>query len=209
MPQVIQASNLSLRDVKERFNLQQFWDSQFFLEWQEDLPEIPDSEKQWLDQIKTDFLSLAEESLHEEIVKLFVLAPLLLLAGLARSPFVPVAEKQVEITFEDEDEILRGRIDLMILHRRLWAIVIESKPKKLNVTEALPQALSYMMSSPNDAQPTFGFVLNGTEFLFLKLVKQELPQYALSRLFSLINPGNDLYEVLSVLRQLREIVLTP
>lgn len=208
MPQVIQASNLSLRDVKERFNLRQVWDSQFFLEWQEDLPEIPDSEKQWLDQIKADFLSLAEESLHEEIVKLFVLAPLLSLAGLARSPFFPVAEKQVEIVFEDEDEILRGRIDLMVLHRRLWAIVIESKPKKLNVIEALPQALSYMMSSPNEAQPTFGFVLNGTEFLFIKLVKQELPQYALSRLFSLINPGNDLYEVLSVLRQLREIVLT-
>lgn len=182
MPQLIQASDLSLREVKERFNLQQVGDSQFFQEWQAHLPEIPEAEKQWLDQIKADFLSLAEESLHEEVVKLFVLAPLLSLAGLARSPFLPVAEKPVEIAFEDEDEIVRGRIDLMVFHRRLWAIVIESKRKKLNVIEALPQALFYMMSSPNEEQPVYGFTLNGTEFLFIKLVKQNLPQYALSRL---------------------------
>ncbi len=208
MSQIIQARDLSLRIVKERFDLQQVWNSQFFLEWQKDLPAITDFEKQWLDQIRADFLSLAEDSLHEEVVKLFVLAPLLSLAGLARFPFLPVAEKQVEIVLEDEDEIVRGRIDLMLLHRRLWAIVIESKRKGLSVTEALPQALFYMMNSPNHDQPTFGFVLNGTEFLFVKLVKQNPPQYALSRLFSLINPGNDLYEVLSVLGSLREIALT-
>lgn len=45
MVQIIPASDLSLHDVKQKFNLQQLWDSQFFLEWQGELPDISDSEK--------------------------------------------------------------------------------------------------------------------------------------------------------------------
>jgi hypothetical protein len=206
MVQVIQANSLLLSDVEARFSLQEIWDSHFFLEWQQDLPEITDAEKQWLDQIKVDFLGLAKSSPHEEITKLFVLAPLLSLAGLARPPFLPVAEQSVEIFLENDDEVIRGKIDLMVLHRRLWAIVIESKRSSLNVLEALPQALLYMMARPLEQKPIFGLMLNGTEFLFVK-VQQDSSQYALSRLYSLINPGNDLYEVLGVLRQLRTLVL--
>jgi len=33
MDQIIQASDLALHQVKERFNLQQVWDDQFFWEW--------------------------------------------------------------------------------------------------------------------------------------------------------------------------------
>lgn len=158
MVQVIQAKDLSLHDVKERFNLKQIEDEQFFGEWLSDLPEITDYEKHWLDQIKADFSSLAEYPLHEEVVKLFVLAPLLSLAGLARLPFLTVTEKQVEIAFEAEDEVIRGRINLLILYQQLWAVVIESKSKRLDVMEALPQALFYMLNSPNLAQPTFGLL---------------------------------------------------
>lgn len=207
MSQVIQASNLSLYEVEEKFNLQQVQEPQFFPEWQGDLPNLTDCEKRWLDSVKADFLGLAKFGLHEEIVKLVVLAPLLSLAGLCRLPFQPTAEKQVEIAFEDKNEIVRGRIDVLFLHRRLWATLIESKRKSINVSEALPQALFYMLSSPNGDKPTFGFAINGSEFLFIKFIQQEQPLYALSKLFSLINPGNDLYEVLGVLRRLRELVL--
>lgn len=207
MVQVIQASNLNLGDIKERFHLQAIRDSQFFFEWQGDLPAISDAEKQWLDQIKDNFLSFADYPLHEEIIKLSVLAPLLFLAGLMQLPFMPEAEKPVEIVLDTEDEVIRGRIDVLILHQHLWAIVVEAKRQQLNVSLALPQALLYMMSSPNDQKPTFGFAINGTEFLFIKLMRHNPPQYGLSRLFSLVNPGNDLYTVLGVLKQLRDIVL--
>ncbi|MBW4580986.1 MAG: restriction endonuclease subunit R [Tildeniella nuda ZEHNDER 1965/U140] len=207
MVQLIQASNLNLGDVKERFHLQEMRDSQFFSEWQGDLPELSDAEKQWLDQIKDNFLSFADYPLHEEIIKLSVLAPLLFLAGLMQLPFNPEAEKPVEIALETEDEIIRGRIDVLILHQRLWAIVIEAKRNQLNVREALPQALFYMLSSPANEKPIFGLMLNGTEVQFVKLVKHAAPHYGLSRLFSLANPGNDLYVVLGILKQLRAIVL--
>jgi hypothetical protein len=207
MVQIIQASALNLLDVKERFNLSEVRSPDFFPEWQVELPEITEAEKQWLDQIQEDFLGIAQQPLHEEIVKLSVLAPLLFLAGFTRLPFKPEAEKPVEIAFEDEDEVIRGRIDILLLHQRLWALVVEAKRQQLNVSLALPQALFHMMSSPNGELSTYGFAVNGSEFLFIKLVKQEPPQYGLSRLFSLINPGNDLYAVLAVLKHLREIIL--
>lgn len=207
MVQLIQASNLNLGDVKERFHLEEIRDSQFFTEWQGDLPAVSDAEKQWLDQIKDNFLSFADYPLHEEIIKLSVLAPLLFLAGLMQLPFTPEAETPVEIALENDDEIIRGRIDVLILHQRLWAIVIEAKRSQLNVREALPQALFHMLSSPDSDKPIFGLVLNGTEVQFVKLVKRTTPHYGLSRLFSLANPGNDLYAVLGILKQLREVVL--
>ena len=42
-------------------------------------------------------------------------------------------------------------------------------------------------------------VTNGNEFLFLKSSQQE---YANSRLFSLVNPNNELYGVLQLLKYL-------
>jgi superoxide dismutase len=60
MDQIIQASDLALHQVKERFNLQQVWDDQFFWECQGELPEINDYERHWLEHVKDDFSSLAE-----------------------------------------------------------------------------------------------------------------------------------------------------
>lgn len=97
MVQLLQASNLNLGDVKERFHLEEIRDSQFFTEWQGDLPEISEAETQWLDQIKDNFLSFADYPLHEEIIKLSVLAPLLFLAGLMQLPFNPEAEKSRKV----------------------------------------------------------------------------------------------------------------
>ena len=48
-------------------------------------------------------------------------------------------------------------------------------------------------------KPTFGMITNGNEFLFLKTSQQE---YANSRLFSLVNPDNELYSVLQLLKHL-------
>lgn len=207
MVQVIQASNLELHEVEERFNLQEVRDLEFFSEWQGEMSAPSGFEKQILDKVKEDFLVIAKYSPSEEIIKLTVLAHLLFSAGLTSPPFFPKAETPVEISFEDGNEVIRGRIDVLILHERLWAVVVEAKRHSLNVSEGLAQALFHMMSSPNHETPTFGFLLNGTEFQFVKLVKQETPQYGLSRLFSLRNPGNELYSVLSILKHLKEVVL--
>lgn len=208
MVEVIQASRLSLHEIKQKFGLQQIQDSQFFPEWQGLSSDLTAYEQHWLDQAKADFLSLAEYPLHEEIVKIAVLAPVLSIAGLCRAPFVPAAEKQVEIAFEDEDEVIRGRVDLLVLYRNLWVATIETKPKQADVLTALPQALLYMMASPTNSLPLFGLLTNGNHFLFVKLLKQETPSYGLSELFTLLRQENDLYRVVGILKHLRELVLS-
>lgn len=50
MVQTIQATNLNLRDVKEKFNLHLAENEQFFREWSDDLVELTDLEKQLLDR---------------------------------------------------------------------------------------------------------------------------------------------------------------
>jgi hypothetical protein len=56
-----------------------------------------------------------------------------------------------------------------------------------------------MLSNSETAQTTFGMITNGNEFLFLKTSQNE---YANSRLFSLVNPNNELHEVLKTLKHL-------
>jgi predicted type IV restriction endonuclease len=100
---------------------------------------------------------------------------------------------------KDEEAIIRGRIEVLVIKNQLWLLVIESKRSDFAVTRAIPQALAYMLSNSETVQPTFGMITNGNEFLFLKTSQNE---YANSRLFSLVNPNNELYEVLQVLKYL-------
>lgn len=93
---------------------------------------------------------------------------------------------------------------MLVLKNRLWLLVIESKRSDFAVTRAIPQALSYMLGNPESAQPTFGMMTNGNEFLFLQATRQPAAEYANSRLFSLLNPDNDLYGVLQILKRLGE-----
>lgn len=151
----IQAKQLSLAEVEETFGLSQIQDSEFFKEWQF-FSEPMVMERQWLDQVRADFLALSKHPLHEEIVKLVVLAPVLSLAGLCRPPFLPSAAAQVELAVADTDETVRGRVDILVLHRQLWVAVVESKRKGLDVSSAIPQALFYMLNNPTASRPTFG-----------------------------------------------------
>lgn len=58
-------------------------------------------------------------------------------------------------------------------------------------------------------RPRFGLITNGREVILIKLTRQETLNYALSKVFSILNPGNDLYKVLKVLKRLGELVLNP
>lgn len=64
-----------------------------------------------------------------------------------------------------------------------------------------------MLSNPT-SQPNFGLITNGHEFLFLKAARQPAAIYNNSKLFSLFNPGDELYTILKILKQLaREITV--
>ncbi|MEG4812382.1 hypothetical protein QUA82_33105 [Microcoleus sp. F8-D3] len=70
----------------------------------------------------------------------------------------------------------------------------------------MPQALAYMLANPNPERPVFGMVTNGENFMFVKLqIQEEVPKYELSNVFSLLPRGNQLYDVLHILKRLGRI----
>lgn len=214
----LQANNLTLSEVERKFRLQEIQDALFFPEWQENLSPLNEEDKRSLDKVKQNFLYQRKESMSEEMVKLVILSPLLQMAGFYSPPFRIQTEYPIEISVKDQDEIVRGKIDILVLHKRLWILVIESKRVEFSLHEAIPQALTYMMQDLQQHKSTFGLVTNGSEFRFLKLqyFEQSMPElidgspeahYALSDLFTIQRRSNDLYSVLSILKQLGQLTL--
>mgnify|MGYP000232800146 CR=1 FL=1 len=207
MVQTIAAPNINLYDLKTKFGLQRVDDDQFFREWVDNLPQLTDLEKQQLDKVKASYFNLAERPMLETTVKMVVLSPLLDMANFYLSPFSIVAEEEVQISAEDDGTIVRGRIDVLVIQNQLWILVIESKRPSFSLEEGLPQALAYMLANPNIDRPTFALVTNGSNFIFIKLSKQAIPQYATSYEFTL-RRGDDLYIVLRILKRLAQLLGT-
>jgi len=205
MIQTIAARHLKLHDLKTRFGLQQTQDEAFFSEWLDQLPALTETEQHALDRIKRNYLYLLEYPVMESIVKMVVLSPLLDLAEFYQPPFRVDGETNIQVSAEDEGETIQGCVDVLVVQETLWVTVIEAKQSEFSITKAIPQALAYMLAAGME-RPVFGLVLNGSEFLFLKLAWDGTPKYARSDLFSLLNRGNDLYTVLRVLKRLKPVM---
>jgi hypothetical protein len=207
MVSTLPASQVTLADLEKRYGLSLTTQEDFFTEWRVNLPSLTELEEQSLDRVKANFTSLLKTPpLLENSVKMVMLSPLLDLAGFYQTPFRIVSEPSIEVMAVDNDEIIRGRIDVLVLQGRLWVLVLESKRSDFAVSIALPQALACMLGNPDSTCPTYGLISNGNEFLFLKATPSPQARYAHSRLFSLLNPGNELYAVLQVLKSLGQAI---
>ncbi|YAF97935.1 MAG: type I restriction endonuclease [Nodularia sp. CChRGM 3473] len=204
MVQVTQGKDITLAQLIDDFGLQLAQEPQFFLEWQQDLPELSDLEKQLLNEVKAEYLHLSKYPVLEPVVKMVVLSPLLRLAGFYQPPFYIVSEQEVEVSSEDEGTIVRGRIDILVFHPPFWVLIIEAKRAQYSLEIAIPQALAYMLSNLDSEKPRYGFISNGREFQFIKLTKQGTPRYALSYTLSL-NRDEDIYTVVKVLKHLAHL----
>jgi hypothetical protein len=147
----------------------------------------------------------ADGPLTESTVNLLLVSPLLYLSGLCDPPFKLRGESSVTIEIEESDSLLQGRVDALVLQDRLWLFLAESKQTKLSFSVAIPQALAYMVGSPNQGEPVFGLVTNGDGFLFIKLAKEPTLTYDLSDDLSLFRQSrNELYEVLKILKAIAQ-----
>jgi len=207
MMQTIQARDISIFELEENFNLQLSTDTDFFTEWTDNLPSLNDIEKQSLKRVQSNYFNLTRRRLiSEEAVKMVVLSPLLDLAGFYQPPFEIETETSVEILAEEQGIKLKGNIDVLVVQQKFWILVIESKSTKFDVMIALPQALAYMLDSPNGKKPTFGLLVNGREFVFVKLVQEEQKKYARSYALS-IEKDDEFEQVLSVLKRIGELII--
>jgi hypothetical protein len=199
----------SLSEVESRFGIRRNADADFFGEWQAGLPELSELDRLALARMGERLAyHRGEGELLEGAVMLLAVSPLLEIAGLYDPPFRMRAEAAVELAIDDGEELLRGRIDVLILQGALWVLVVEAKKTTISARSALPQALAYMMTGTGGL-PRFGMVTNGDDVLFVKLgagAADEL-EYGLSRSLSLYTVGSEVELAVRVLRRLGEAVV--
>jgi len=211
MVQTLQASRLNLYDVETKFHVRQGEADDFFTQLLRNAPALSDFEKEVLDRTKQQYLYLAKRPLLEVTVKMVTLSPLLSLAGFYEPPFYTTLEESIEIVSQDGMETVRGQIDVLVLQHRIWTVVIEAKSIQYDVMMALPQALTYMISSlkqSSEPRNLFGMITNGREFRFLKLNGTPELTYTLSKVFSLSEVENHLYDVLQILKGLGQLSIS-
>lgn len=205
MTQTLQARNVNIRDLIEQFGLQLVRDRTFFTEWHENLSELTEQEKQYLDKVREGFFNLMQYPPYlEKTVQISILSPLLFLADFFLPPFHIRAEQSTEIVSEDEGIIIRGQLDLIVLKEQFWVLVIESKGFSYSPEAGLAQLLSYMLADPETEKPCFGLLTNGLDFSFIKLLKNPA-RYAVSNRFNILDEGNELYSVLQIMKRLGQL----
>ena len=199
----------SLNDLSDRLNLRQADSDRFFSEWQEDLLELTEIEKVGVAKLKQryDYQRL-DGLLLEGTIQVAVVSPLLELAGFLDAPYRMYSPYGITLELDDSEEILRGFIDMLVIQKKLWILVVESKRTSISVLAAIPQLLAYMLASPNGQsdKPSYGLATNGDEFVFLKMTHDDMPQYDVSRTFSLFPRQHELGKVLQILKRLGQIV---
>lgn len=197
----------TLAEANRRFGLMRSEDESLFPEWQTDLPELSGEERSALDVLRRQYLyQRSEGQLLEGTVTLLVVSPLLNIAGFYDPPFRVRAEESVQLVLDDSEEILQGRLDVLVLLSQLWVVVLESKKTALSVWTALPQTLAYLMANPFSERSVFAVMINGDEILFVKLLPGVQRYYVLSRVFSPFTSGQELYAVLQILKRMGEVV---
>lgn len=201
------SENISLKYLKENFDLSRIDTNDFFLEWQNNLPNISNEEIQFLNRIKNRyFYQLDESILLEEGVKMMIVSPLLEIAGFYDSPFKTKFESTIKLNIDTKEEILQGRIDVLVVQNQFWIWVLEAKRTTFSLALGIPKILAYMLANPNKNQPTFGILTSGEDFIFLKLLNQPKPIYNLSKKFSILNDG-DLEKVLQIMKKIGKIII--
>ncbi len=210
MPQTLAVTDAitTINQAEARFKLSRATDLHFFPEWFEHLPALTEQEQQTLDRIQKTYLyQRSDGALAEGAINLLLTSPLLYMARLCDPPFKIRSEASIKIEIADGETTLQGRIDTLVLQNQLWIVVVESKRTTFPCPDAIPQALAYMMASPNAGLPSFGLVTNGDQFIFVKSVKSPTPQYDLSDDFSLFaRPHNQLWQVLQILKRLQTAI---
>jgi hypothetical protein len=194
----------TLGQVETKLGITLSEDGAFFTEWMAVMAELGEADRLRLDQVRRNYLYQSRDGiLLEETIKMVILSPLLELAGFYQAPCK--AEVSVEITaLGDHDELLRGRIDALVLQEQLWVVLIEAKKTTFDLELALPQTLTYMAANPRPGQPLYGMITNGSSYQFIKLANH---QYSVSDSFNTRSAHrNNLHNVLQILRHLGQTI---
>ncbi|BAY75872.1 hypothetical protein NIES25_23210 [Nostoc linckia NIES-25] len=211
MPLIVEASTLSLNDVHRFLKLEKLLNASFtdFLS----LEPLSEFEQQDLLRIRNDFdRYLSAGKISEGLVKFLTIAPLMRLAGFYDVPIRLTMEDSVAIAVEDEHKRITGRMDILAINNPqsniappFWILVIETKNSAINLSEGLPQLLTYTFKSLGEQPSVWGLVTNGQLYQFVYLRREQQPTYQLMPLLNL-NESARAIELLQVLKSICKLV---
>lgn len=178
--------NLSLADVYRFLRLERRLNNSFSSLSLEPLTKV---EQQELNKIRNNFDNYYSwGKISEGQVKFLILAPLMWLAGFYHSTIkITLEENIADICIEDEDTIIKGRMDILAVNNTeaqrnttsLWILVVEAKNSSVEALEGLPQLLTYAYKSLEQQQSVWGLTTNGLNYWFVYLQQGNPPTYQL------------------------------
>lgn len=187
MTTTLDASNLSLEDVQRLLKFEEQLNGSITSLLC--LKSLTDFEQQELSQIRNLFRSYyAARKISEGQMKFLFLAPLMKLAGFYHSNIkITLEENIANISVEDEDTNIKGRMDILAVSKTqerivttpFWILVIESKNSSFNALEGLPQLLTYAYKSLENQTSVWGVTTNGMDYQFVYLQQGNPPIYQL------------------------------
>lgn len=198
----------TLTEAERRFKLERAEAEDFFPEWRIGLPALTATDKTLLAQLRQRYIYQRSGShwLEATVMWLFV-SPLLSIAGFFAPPFKVRSEPSVQLVLNDGEEVLQGRIDVLVYQEeRGWIVVIESQKTVLSVWTALPQTLAYLMANPHPESPSFGMITNGDEIVFVKVIPGERRRYDVSRVFAPFVSLGELYSAVQILQSIGQAI---
>ncbi len=216
MTQNLEASQLSLNDVRRLLKLQELEGegfSDFF-----SLEPLTESEQQELLKLRNDFRRyLSAGKVSEELIKFLVLSPLMRLAGFFDIPIVLTMEDSIPIEVEDEDTLIKGRLDILAVNQpdaeigatRFWILVVEAKNSAIDPWAGLPQLLTYAYKSLQQQSSVWGLTTNGRNYQFVRVTRGNPCTYQILPELNLIDTERSilLTQVLKAICKLQNVQL--
>jgi len=207
MTTTLDARNLSLKDVYRILKIERRLNNSF--KSLLSLAPLTEVEQQKLEEIRTNFDNYySDAKIFEGQVKFLFLAPLMWLAGFYKPNIqIPLEENIADISIEDEDTIIKGRMDILAIHKTtlktnntpFWILVIEAKNSSVNALEGLPQLLTYAYKSLEHQESVWGLTTNGLNYWFVYLQHGSPASYQLLPELNLIESERSL-QLLQVLK---------
>ncbi|KAB8317019.1 restriction endonuclease subunit R [Tolypothrix campylonemoides VB511288] len=207
----LNATNLRLKDVQRLLKFEEQLNNSFTSLLL--LNNVTEDEQQELQEIRNVFREYySEGKISEGQIKFLILAPLMKLAGFYQPSIkITLEENIADISVEDEDTIIKGRMDILAVNKTqgrivttpFWILVIESKNSSFNASEGLPQLLTYAYTSLEQQTSIWGLTTNGMDYQFVYLQQGNPPIYQLLPKLDITRPesSSELLQVLKAIRQ--------
>lgn len=210
----LDARNLSLKDVHRLLKFDQHLNASFTSLLS--LQTLTEFEQQEIFKIRNLVWNYyLEAKISEGQVKFLTLAPLMWLAGFYHPTIkITLEENIADISIEDEDTIIKGRMDILAVNRTaaqttttpFWILVIEAKNSSVEALEGLPQLLTYAYKSLEHQTSVWGLTTNGLSYRFVYLQQGTPPTYQILPELNLIDSERyiQLLQVLQAICKLQQ-----